>query len=64
VAEAAAAETPEARFVVVSERPDPVGLLDRFARWRLIEVVEVPLGAGLTRRHWLYEAYGFKGYRG
>jgi hypothetical protein len=25
-------------------------------------VVEQPLGAGLVRRHWLYEARGFKGY--
>lgn len=62
VAERAAADNPAARFVVVSERPDPVGLLDRFETWRLLEVVEVPLGAGLTRRHWLYEARGFRGY--
>jgi 4-amino-4-deoxy-L-arabinose transferase-like glycosyltransferase len=62
VAEALAAINPEARFVLVSERPDPTGVLDRFASWRLLEVVEVPLGAGLTRRHWLYEARGFKGY--
>lgn len=62
VAERVAAANPAARFVVVSERPDPLGLLDRFETWRLLEVVEVPLGAGLTRRHWLYEARGFRGY--
>jgi hypothetical protein len=62
VAEVLADQNPDARFVLVSERPDPIGVLDRFAQWRLIEVFEVPLGAGLTRRHWLYEARGFKGY--
>ena len=62
VADALAAENPDARFVLVSERPDPAGVLDRFATWRLLEVVEVPLGAGLVRRHWLYEARGFRGY--
>ncbi len=50
------------RFVIASERPEPLGILDRFDSWRLLEVVELPLGAGLTRRHWLYEARGFRGY--
>jgi 4-amino-4-deoxy-L-arabinose transferase-like glycosyltransferase len=62
VVERAASDNPAARFVVVSERPDPVGIANRFESWRLLEVVEVPLGAGLTRRHWLYEARGFRGY--
>jgi hypothetical protein len=50
------------RFLIASERPEPTGILDRFDDWRLAQVVEVPLGAGLTRRHWLYEARGFRGY--
>ena len=57
-----APRTGATRFVIASERPEPMGILDRFDQWRLLEVVEQPLGAGLVRRHWLYEARGFKGY--
>lgn len=50
------------RFVLASERPEPMGILDRFVEWRLLEEVEQPLGAGLVRRLWLYELSGFRGY--
>lgn len=60
--EQVAPRTGATRFVIASERPEPMGILDRFAEWRLLEVVEQKLGAGLVRRHWLYEARGFKGY--
>ncbi|GIK99612.1 MAG: hypothetical protein BroJett029_38210 [Alphaproteobacteria bacterium] len=50
------------RFVLASERPEPMGILDRFDEWRLLEAVEQPLGAGLVRRLWLYELSGFRGY--
>lgn len=61
--ERVAAEKHATRFIIASERPEPDGILRRFDQWRLLEVVELPLGAGLTRRHWLYEARGFRGYR-
>jgi 4-amino-4-deoxy-L-arabinose transferase-like glycosyltransferase len=57
-----APRTGATRFVIASERPEPMGILDRFDQWHLLEVVEQPLGAGLVRRHWIYEARGFKGY--
>jgi hypothetical protein len=50
------------RFVLASERAEPTAILDRFDEWRLLEAVERPLGAGLVRRHWLYELRGFRGY--
>lgn len=50
------------RFVLASERAEPTAILDRFDEWRLLEAVARPLGAGLVRRHWLYELRGFRGY--
>jgi hypothetical protein len=61
VIESAAAQG-ATRFVLASERPEPAVIFAYFDSWRLLEVVEVPLGAGLVRRHWLYELRGFHGY--
>lgn len=56
----AAAAAGATRFVLVSNRPDPAGILAKFESWRLLDVVELPLGAGLTRRYWLYELSGLR----
>ncbi len=49
-------------WLFVSWRPRPTGVLDRFARAELVDVVTVPLAPGLTRTHWLFALAGFRGY--
>ncbi len=49
-------------FLLIAKRPDPGPLARHFARAVLVERIDIPLGGGVSRSHWLYRLDGFAGY--